>query len=353
MLFWCGYNGDGYSGDGSQKNRKERMFFFILQTSVLYGIIWYERGDFVPRKAREKNEYAVYHIVCRSISEILLFREDSDKDYYLSLLKKYLEKYRCAIYAFCLMTNHLHLHLDPKGYDISKLMHGINSSYVRYYNKKYNRHGHVFQERFFSRILGSDANNIVTSAYIHNNPSDIAGYDGREEYYKYSSFGIYLGLLPDLYHIIDKSFIQSLFHARPESFTKAYFSYVKKQELKEPIRPSDLYNDPKAEFEYVSGRKVLHRNIAVTGIISYVSKKFLLSSPFDLALSANRKVIHHRAFVAYVLRVLCGFGYRQICETMLNITVSACARLCDIGFSLASNDKMYMDCFTDLLSYSI
>jgi putative transposase len=74
----------------------------------------------LPRKAREKHSEAIYHIMCRSVSEILLFRDNDDRDYYLKLLKRYADKYRCSVYAYCLMSTHLHIHFDPKGYDISK-----------------------------------------------------------------------------------------------------------------------------------------------------------------------------------------------------------------------------------------
>ena len=115
----------------------------------------------MPRKAREKSPESVYHIMCRSESEFLLFRDDEDKDYYLDLIKRYTDKYKCSLYAYCLMDNHLHLHLDPKGFDVSKFMHSLNTAYVRYYNKKYQRHGHVFQERFQSKILLTDEYNLI------------------------------------------------------------------------------------------------------------------------------------------------------------------------------------------------
>ncbi len=62
------------------------------------------------------------------------------------------------------MDSHLHLHLDPRGYDISKFMHCVNTAYVRYYNKKYKGHGHVFQSRFESRILDTDEYNLTVSS---------------------------------------------------------------------------------------------------------------------------------------------------------------------------------------------
>lgn len=138
---------------------------------------------FMPRFARFKSPEYIYHIMCRSISEINLFRDDDDdddKNYYLALLKKYKEKFHCKIYAYCLMDNHLHCHFDPQGFDISKFMLCVNTSYVLYYNKKYNRHGHVFQGRYESRVISSDTYNLAVSAYVHNNPKDVEGYRGRE-----------------------------------------------------------------------------------------------------------------------------------------------------------------------------
>lgn len=73
------------------------------------------------RKAREKYPEAIFHIMCRSESEFLLFRDDDDKDYYLGLLKRYTERYKCSVYAYCLMDNHMHLHFDPKGFDKMEL----------------------------------------------------------------------------------------------------------------------------------------------------------------------------------------------------------------------------------------
>src|SRR5690606_5705141 len=99
----------------------------------------------------------------------------------------------------------------------------LNTAYVRYYNRKYNRHGHVFQGRFESRILDTDEYNLAVSAYIHNNPHDISGFSGREEHYEFSSYGIYLGIRKDTYELIDKSFIMGLFNITGDKFRENYF----------------------------------------------------------------------------------------------------------------------------------
>ena len=82
--------------------------------------------------------------MCKSISEVDLYRDFEDKEKYLSLMKKYKKLYNVKIYGYCLMDNHAHLLVDANGADISKVMHGINFSYAMYYNKKYQREGSSF-----------------------------------------------------------------------------------------------------------------------------------------------------------------------------------------------------------------
>lgn len=303
----------------------------------------------MPRKAREKNSHSIYHVMCRSISEILLFKDDSDKDFYLHLLKRYTDRYRCSLYAYCLMDNHLHLHFDPRGFDISKFMHSVNTSYVRYFNKKYSRHGHVFQDRFESRILSTDEYNLAVSAYIHNNPHDIEGFSGSEEKYKYSSYGIYLGLRPDQHKLIDRSFIISMFNISDyKVFANRYYEFASRQrELTLQNHPNEAISTT-VENEYISGRKIILREHSASKVISFISDKLMIKQQNNLATKSRIKLIRYRAFTAYVLRVLCGLGYKEICNYMFNITISACSQLCNKGYELLDQDKSYFDVFNEL-----
>ncbi len=303
----------------------------------------------MPRKSRVKNSTAIYHIISRSISEVRLFREDSDKDFYLKLLSRYIKKFHCSLYAYCLMNNHVHLHLDPRGFDISTFMHGINTSYVLYFNKKYSRHGHVFQGRFQSRILSTESYNLAVSAYIHNNPYKIPECWGKEETYKYSSYGIYIGTAKDEYKIIDKSFVQGLFHVKdPKTFSDKYFEFVSRrhdvsnlEELHKSIAPTE-------ENEYTSGRQVVIREMNAVKVITLIAEK-LLTKNRDIAIAiAQQKSVQYRAFTAFVLRVLCGLRYREICEHLFNVTISGCARLCDKGYNLLNSENYFHELFVQL-----
>lgn len=314
----------------------------------------------MPRQARQKHSEAIYHIMSRSVSEIMLFRDDDDKRYYLKLLKKYIDTYKCCVYAYCLMSTHVHLHIDPKGYDISKLMHGLNTAYVLYYNKKYKRHGHVMQERFQSRIVDSERYNLAVSAYIHNNPKDIEGYTGREAEYEFSSYGIYLGLRKDRLNLVDKSFICNLMDEHyGKEFVKKYFAFVGSVKGKEEIQgipaslPINRYDSASA-IDTAKERKVITRGKPVAAVLAYLSEKLNVPVPVKyIASYRNRKDSEHKAFTAYVLRVLCSLGYRQICDAVSSGTVSGCSKLCNKGFELTKRSEQdYGRIFKDLLDFN-
>ena len=303
----------------------------------------------MPRKARQKSPDSIYHIMCRSVSEFLLFRDNEDKCYYLELLKRYKEKYKCSIYGYCIMDNHLHLHFDPRGYDVSKFMQSTNTAYVRYYNKKYKRCGHVFQERFESRILSSNEYNLAITAYIHNNAKDISGYAGKEHLYPYSSYGIYLGLRKDSLGLVDQSFIQSLFSVGGhEAFKKRYAELIINQRDIGCLKGIAQKLSKAIENEYRSGRSVILRDRLPSHVISYISNRLLKNGESEILLKSKRKAIDYRAFCAYVMRVLCGLGYRQICDNIYNITISGCERLCSKGFELVNDNKEYAGIFNEL-----
>ncbi len=189
------------------------------------------------RKARNKSPNYKYHIRVRGLDEVPLFRDDNDKEKYLSLYKRYRVIYKFVVYSFCCMSTHAHIFLDPKGNDISKIMQRINLCYAQYYNKKYNRGGPVFRGRFESDPVCTEIYSIALSAYIHNNPKDIHGYRGREEYFYYSSYGIYSGIQKDKWGFMDTDYILELMGCKEkhEAINK-YINLVKKRKISKSMR---------------------------------------------------------------------------------------------------------------------
>ena len=182
-------------------------------------------------------------------------------------------------------------------------MHSLNTAYVWYYNTKYSRHGHLFQDRFVSKILSTDAYNLVVSAYIHNNPHDIKGYSGREEMYRYSSYGVYLGICRDQYGIVDTNFIKSLFDL-PENvgFTERYYSFVRgRRAIAEKgqifdIDETHLIFPLSPEYEYVSGRNIILRDRPITNVISFISDRLHMNQLTSLHTKCRHKLTNYRAF---------------------------------------------------------
>lgn len=303
----------------------------------------------MPRAARAKAPEFIYHVMCRSISEFNLFRDEDDKHYYLGLLKKYTGKFQCKIYAYCLMDSHLHMHLDPKGYDISKFMHCVNLSYVAYYNRKYKRHGHVLQGRFESRVISSDAYNLAVSAYIHNNAKDVEGYNGRVHLYPFSSMGIYLGIRKDTLGLIDTGFILKQFDIG--DIIKAavrYNEFVTKQREEASDKSIAKCLARFAVHMYRNERVILLRDYKPSKLIGYISEKLGLISIECIRIKYKRSVLKFRSFCAFTLRTLCGLSFKKICESLSNISLSGCARLCNKGYELFCEDARYKKLFEDI-----
>lgn len=292
----------------------------------------------MPRVARQKSTESVFHIMCRSISEINLFKNNQDKMEYMKYIKKYQNIHKFSIYSYCLMDNHLHLIVSANGADISRIMHGVNFSYAQFFNRKYKRHGHLFQDRFKSKIIDSENYLITASAYIHNNPTDLKRYKTCPEKYKYSSLSVFLGLRNDPYELIDSSFIMEMFGSNPKEARERYYKFVFKcdSEIKEDI-----------EFEnevtlYNSKRILLARDCNVKQIMEYVANKTNIKKSMFYT-KYNRKTTEAKALLVLLMKSLCDFNAGQVCSVLGNITQANVSRLTGIGLNLIkSNDKFSM-----------
>ena len=91
---------------------------------------------------------AVYHIMHRGVRRKAIFQEEMDYQVLLQVLKNSLEKYKCILHAYCLMTNHIHLLLETGDMEIWKFMKYMSECYVMYLNHKYSYRGHVFESRY-------------------------------------------------------------------------------------------------------------------------------------------------------------------------------------------------------------
>ncbi|SKA97798.1 REP element-mobilizing transposase RayT, partial [Caloramator quimbayensis] len=120
----------------------------------------------MPRLARQKSYDSIFHVMVKSIVEAPLFKDDDDKVKFMDFVKKAQNQFEFKVYSYCLMDNHAHFIIDANGADISKIMHFINYKYAMYYNKRHERIGHLFHDRFKSLIVDSDRYLFALTAYV-------------------------------------------------------------------------------------------------------------------------------------------------------------------------------------------
>lgn len=146
----------------------------------------------MPRKPRILSSTGIYHIILRSVNQHIIFEEDSDYQKFLFILSDCKKKYETDIYAYCLMDNHIHLLIRLPGDKLSSFFQSLGTRFVRWYNSKYSRSGHLFQERFYSSAIESERAFLSALIYIHNNPvkANMCSYASE---YRWSSTSAFYG----------------------------------------------------------------------------------------------------------------------------------------------------------------
>jgi len=137
----------------------------------------------------------VYHITARGNRRNDIFKDEEDFIVYIDLIKNSLQYYKdkFQLICFCLMDNHIHLMIETTDMHIKYLIGRINSIYAKYFNKKHNYIGHLYQDRYFTEPIESDSQILETSRYIHMNPVR-ANMVQKPENYKWSSYKYYVGI---------------------------------------------------------------------------------------------------------------------------------------------------------------
>lgn len=143
----------------------------------------------MPRKARRMSLSGYMHVITRGIGRQLLFEEEQDYQHYLSALQKYCIETDVHVCAYCLMENHVHLLLHGKSESIVLLMKKLGVNYSGWFNWKYERVGHLFQDRYKSEPVENDTYLFTVFRYILRNPEK-AGICPASEY-RWSSYHLF------------------------------------------------------------------------------------------------------------------------------------------------------------------
>jgi putative transposase len=142
----------------------------------------------MSRRARVAVAGIPWHIIQRGNNRSACFYSEDDYCLYLHLLEEQAQKHGCAIHAYCLMTNHVHLLLTPEtASGPSLMMKHLGQRYVQYINRTYSRSGTLWEGRFKSCLAQSDSYLFICSRYIELNPvrAAMVAMPGQ---YRWSSF---------------------------------------------------------------------------------------------------------------------------------------------------------------------
>jgi putative transposase len=147
----------------------------------------------MPRTPRVNLEGALYYVTSRAAQGQNLFNDPEDYAAYLELLAKYKNQHGFKLFAYSLVSAHVHLLVESTPQtSLSDIMHNITSAYTKFYNRKYKRQGHLFRGRYRATIIEKEPSLLRLTRYVHKNPVKL-GLAAAASAYPYSSIRYYMG----------------------------------------------------------------------------------------------------------------------------------------------------------------
>lgn len=162
----------------------------------------------MPRKPRKLSVTQVYHVVIKGADRQVMFEESRDYRKYLDILDYYHEECHFELYAYCLMSNHVHLLIHTSDIPISNIFRRINTTYAGWFNAKYNRTGFLQDGRYYSEPVDCDRYLLTVLRYIHYNPVKAGLESSPGQKYPWSSYNQFFEPTPLL---INSEYVLSLF----------------------------------------------------------------------------------------------------------------------------------------------
>jgi REP element-mobilizing transposase RayT len=146
----------------------------------------------MPRAPRVQVAGGVYHVISRGNRRQTVFHDDVDYGSFIELLEIVVRRYGWRCHGYCLMPNHFHLLIETPAPNISEGMQRLNSRYAQWFNRRYGYSGHLFQGRFYGRLVESAYHLLELSRYVVANPVR-AGLCSHAGEWRWSSYRAVVG----------------------------------------------------------------------------------------------------------------------------------------------------------------
>jgi len=223
----------------------------------------------MPRFPRVNLEGALYYITTKVDYKFNLFRDDSDKNRYLFFIFEYKNTHNFKLYSLALTSNESHLLIEPsQQFTVSQIMHDVNANYTKYYNKKYEKKGHLFEERFKAILVEKQSYLLEMTRFVHRivlkNNTLLQLKD-----YRWSSYLSYIKAEQDknIYSNIDCEEVLNLLSPDSENKPAAYQEFVEKASRQDlETFENKLYRSPVVGSEkFVERIKEISKAVAEAG----------------------------------------------------------------------------------------
>lgn len=180
----------------------------------------------MANKKRGSHPNGYYHIIVRGNNRQSIFTTEQDMNEYFRILNFVNGKYPFELYAYCIMSNHVHLLIRSRIFPLGKIMAPLNRRYSDYYRKKYNYVGQIYKNRYYSKEIVDPIGLLNVGSYIHRNPIETKEpMVASMEQYRYSSYPYYFYEQKSPHVFLHLKFLPSLLPVGWEKTAKEYARY--------------------------------------------------------------------------------------------------------------------------------
>ncbi|KAA6232872.1 transposase [Chlorobium phaeovibrioides] len=183
----------------------------------------------MPRGPRLDAPGTFHHVMIRGIERSSIFLDEADRSEFLERMGRLAMASGTGIYAFALMSNHVHALVKSGADGLSSFMRRLLSGYAQYFNRRHNRVGYLFQNRYKSIICEEDAYFDKLVAYIHLNPlrAGLAGTLQELSFYPWSGHAVMMNEV--VYEWMDREYVLRFFGETEGAARKAYLAFVEQE----------------------------------------------------------------------------------------------------------------------------
>ncbi len=271
----------------------------------------------MARKPRIQFSGALYHVIARGNRREPVFNNDADRKRYLEAIQKTRSRFHFTLYAFVLMSNHVHLLVETSGPPLSKVMQSLHTGYTQYFNLKYHKVGHLFQGRYKAVVVDKDAYLLQLIRYIHQNPLRAGMVEHLDDYF-WSSHPCYAGRAA--YSFLDTSFVLALFGHVQSIAREKYLAFMQESagelapRVYEPVLGSEEFTTKIItvhQEQPVPKKAPLIVGLSLPGIATAAAE--VLQTPFESIFGASKdsRSSRLRGVVAYVAIECAGISLKE------------------------------------------